>query len=212
MILGINDDGVYQIGATATNADDLTAQAFANLTVLNVAPPPVVTSPDTVRLGTPIEIGFTRDDPGDDEVFKWGGRLGRLHAPMKCSEPARHLPRMTMISPVRTRLSLPAFDEDTAINGTASAPRNITVIVTADEISADGPYLISEGEDLVVSASAAGTPSGFSWDFNGDSVFGDKTGQNATISWDELQALPNIPVNNDGIYTVLGSRLVHRAR
>ena len=53
---GINDDGVYQVAATATNADNLTSQAFSNLTILNVAPPPVVTAANTVRLGTPIEI------------------------------------------------------------------------------------------------------------------------------------------------------------
>jgi 6-phosphogluconolactonase (cycloisomerase 2 family) len=196
---GINDDGVYPVGARATNGDNLTAQAFTNLTVLNAAPPPVVTGPATVRLGAPVGIGFTRDDPGDDQIFQWevdwGDSIETLGAG---ASSATHI----FDQPGQYTIVVTAFDEDTAVNGTASAPTIVTVTVSAEEISAGGPYLISEGGHLAVSATAAGTPSGYSWDVNGDGVFGDKTGQDATITWAELQALPGIPVNNDGTYTV----------
>ena len=67
----------------------------------------------------------------------------------------------------------------------------VDVIVRPSDISAGGPYTISEdeSESLVLSAAAVGTPLSFSWDVNGDGVFGDAVGENPTLTWAQLQSL-----------------------
>jgi hypothetical protein len=58
------------------------------------------------------------------------------------------------------------------------------------QISAGGPYTISEGDSLPLSAVVTGgDASDFSWDLNGDGVYGDATGPNPTVTWAQLQAL-----------------------
>ncbi len=58
---------------------------------------------------------------------------------------------------------------------------------------AGGPYTISEGDSLLLDASSSSDPDGdalaFSWDVNGDGVFGDAAGVAPTLSWAQLQAL-----------------------
>jgi streptogramin lyase len=68
--------------------------------------------------------------------------------------------------------------------------------------SAGGPYSIYEGDSLTLNAGASTDPDGdtltYSWDVNGDGVFGDATGVNPTLSWAQFQALGIGP----GTYTV----------
>ena len=60
-------------------------------------------------------------------------------------------------------------------------------------IDAGGPYVINEGESLALNASAnsnLGLLTGtFTWDVNGDGVFGDATGIAPTLSWAQLTTL-----------------------
>lgn len=57
-------------------------------------------------------------------------------------------------------------------------------------VSAGGPYAINEGASLTLTASAvAPGPLLYSWDVNGDGVYGDATGSNPTLSWAQLQTL-----------------------
>jgi hypothetical protein len=59
--------------------------------------------------------------------------------------------------------------------------------------SAGGPYLLLEGQALTLDASATTNPTGypltFTWDVNGDGLFGDATGMTPTLSWSQLNAL-----------------------
>jgi phospholipase C len=60
--------------------------------------------------------------------------------------------------------------------------------------TAGGPYTILEGQSVNLDASASfdtdGNPiSSYSWDINGDGVFGDATGVKPTVTWTQLQAL-----------------------
>jgi Ca2+-binding RTX toxin-like protein len=62
---------------------------------------------------------------------------------------------------------------------------------TAD---ANGPYVIGEGDDLTLDASASSDPDPgdaltFRWDVNGDGVFDDATGQTPTLTWADLVGL-----------------------
>ncbi len=61
---------------------------------------------------------------------------------------------------------------------------------TAD---AGGPYQLDEGASLSLDASLSSDPDSdpltYSWDVNGDNVFGDATGVSPTLSWAQLSAL-----------------------
>ena len=70
-------------------------------------------------------------------------------------------------------------------------------------ISAGGPYSINEGDLLALDASALSDPEDdplmFSWDVNGDGVFGDAMGVQPILSWPQLQTLG---IDDDGIFAV----------
>ncbi|HEY4309282.1 MAG TPA: proprotein convertase P-domain-containing protein [Pirellulales bacterium] len=59
------------------------------------------------------------------------------------------------------------------------------------QVSAGGPYTISQGQPLTLSGLATGgdDPYNYSWDLNGDGVYGDATGASPTLSWAQLEAL-----------------------
>ncbi|MHC4511796.1 MAG: PKD domain-containing protein, partial [Planctomycetota bacterium] len=82
-----------------------------------------------------------------------------------------------------------AVDEDSTPGATFSPPKTVNVIVTATQVSAEGPYTIAEGESLSLAADADGAPTGFDWDVNNDGNFSDAVGQNTTLGWTDLQAL-----------------------
>lgn len=69
-----------------------------------------------------------------------------------------------------------------------------TQVIPPTAPTAGGPYTIAEGTSLSLSAVGSATtgPSGplsFTWDVNGDGLFGDATGIEATLPWNALQAL-----------------------
>src|SRR5439155_14384078 len=60
--------------------------------------------------------------------------------------------------------------------------------------SADGPYTLAEGQGVTLNASASSDPDPddtltYSWDVNGDGVFGDATGVQPSLTWAQLNAL-----------------------
>jgi ELWxxDGT repeat protein len=64
----------------------------------------------------------------------------------------------------------------------------------APPVISSGPYRVTSGRDLVLSASstdAEGDAVSFEWDFNGDGAF-DMTGQNLTVPWANLAALSGL--------------------
>src|SRR5262249_33539755 len=83
---------------------------------------------------------------------------------------------------------------DTGPGTSGISPSQLTMFAgnRAPTASAGGPYTIHEGSALTLHALAA-DPDGdqlrYSWDINGDGVFGDATGAQPTLSWADLKAL-----------------------
>lgn len=84
--------------------------------------------------------------------------------------------------------------------GTASRPGKTPDLLlfqlqsTTDPLAhAGGPYILEEGQPVLLSAAASFDPDGdgltFTWDVNGDGVFGDAAGVNPTLRWADLVAL-----------------------
>jgi hypothetical protein len=74
--------------------------------------------------------------------------------------------------------------------GTPPAPVTPINLVVA---SAGGPYAIVEGQSLTLDASGsvghADRPLSYTWDVNGDGVFGDAVGVSPVLTWAQLMAL-----------------------
>lgn len=82
------------------------------------------------------------------------------------------------------------FDSSEATTVANRPILTVTYVVPPENVSAGGPYTISEGDSLALSGSATGTGSlTYSWDVNGDSVFGDAVGASPTLNWAQLVAL-----------------------
>jgi hypothetical protein len=54
---------------------------------------------------------------------------------------------------------------------------------------ANGPYTITEGDSLHLSAAGSSTGGTVRWDVDGDGVYGDAVGYSPTLTWSQLQAL-----------------------
>jgi len=77
---------------------------------------------------------------------------------------------------------------------TISAPVLLTITNTPPTANAQGPYAIAEGDSLSLSGigtdpAGPGYPLSYTWDVNGDGVFGDALGASPTLSWSQLVAL-----------------------
>lgn len=89
------------------------------------------------------------------------------------------------------------------------------------EAVAGGPYAVTEGNALSLSASLSSDPNGdaltYSWDINGDGVYGDATGVAPSLNWPQLRALgidgtATVPVRvqvSDGVNPPVNSSLVN---
>jgi Ca2+-binding RTX toxin-like protein len=78
---------------------------------------------------------------------------------------------------------------------------------TRPTANAGGPYTVAEGESFTLDASGSSDldrdPLTYSWDVNGDGVFGDATGVSPTLTWAQLNALGI----TDGLATILSVRV-----
>jgi len=68
---GISDNGVFTVGATATNGEDRTAVAFATLTVRNTPPTVLPSGAAGVYVGQTYVVTLAATDPGADTVSQW---------------------------------------------------------------------------------------------------------------------------------------------
>ncbi len=232
---GLNDDGTFQVGVSATNSEG-TSHAFTTIMVNNSAPAvmvrgedqPLFNLPDVPGdglIGVPYEIFFTAQDPGDDRVTDWA--VVWDEAAFDAGDPSTYEKFGSGTTSATHHYSAPgayaiqvfAMDEDFddtvdfSLNGDYSARHQVDIGVASEQVSAGGPYSIVEGGALQLSATAVGDETGavtgYSWDINGDGLFGDGgiTTANGTVSWADLRLLPNTPIDDDGLFDAVTVRV-----
>jgi len=66
-----------------------------------------------------------------------------------------------------------------------------------------GPYTITEGDSVMLDASASSDPDSdpltYAWDLDNDAVYGDVTGETPTLTWAQLQSFG---IDDDGVYPI----------
>ena len=162
----------------------------------------------TASEGTLFQLPITASDPnGDSLTFVLGGIDGNGNFQAGLNVP----PGMTVttIDPMAGTGQIdwtPDDDSPTPFSVTVAVVDDgagflsdfETIQITVNNLpptaDAGGPYVINEGDSLALSATAsdpagANDPLTFSWDVNGDGIFGDATGQNPTLTWAQLNAL-----------------------
>ena len=206
---GITGTGTYQIAAQAEDAatvsgvtTDYTAQAAASVVVNHTTPTVTAGNSGTVAAGTPFAISFFATEVGTEQVSSWTVNWGdgTTSTYGADSASATHV----YAAPGSDTITVGMFDGTNATynhgNAYDAAPITATVTVAAISVSAGGPYTIAEGASLTLQATAPGTPTSYAWDINGDGVFTDAGGANPTLTWAQLQALPNKPIDDTGTF------------
>lgn len=156
----INDGGSFSLGTT-TIGNPVTK----TFTITNSGTAPLNLSSLNVSGGFIVVSQYTTTTP----VAGFGGT-----ATFTLRMPA---------SAAGTQSGTVSFNNDDADEN----PFNFTISGTV--ISAGGPYTITEGGSLTLTASPNNGSSTYSWDINGDGLFGDATGANPSLTWTQLNAL-----------------------
>jgi 6-phosphogluconolactonase (cycloisomerase 2 family) len=195
--IGVVDDGTYSVWVRATNADGVSTDAQVTFVVTNTEPTIALHGAATTAIGTSYGITFSASDPGQDTVHEWQVDWGdgTVETFGANATGASH----TYEAPGAQAIAVSAYDED-SIAAAATATMAVTVQVLASQISAGGPYAMTEGQGVTLSAAAPGTPSSYVWTVNGHAVSGAGTnGQSLALSWAQLG---QYGVNDNGTFTV----------
>ncbi|MBX7169144.1 MAG: beta-propeller fold lactonase family protein, partial [Pirellulales bacterium] len=165
------------------------------VTVNNVAPTADAGVPYAIDEGTGLALLGSGSDPAgvnDPLLFSWD-----LNGDLVFGDATGVAPSLTWaqllslgiddgVYTVRLRVD----DGDGGI--TTSAPTTLTINNLPPTLAdAGGPYVINEGDGLSLAGFGSDPVDtlSFSWDLNGDLVFGDATGANPTLSPAQLAAL-----------------------
>ena len=187
------DDGyeVYGIALRITNVtSEVSNDAFSTITIEKAPPEITLTGGLAAEVGQEFTIGFSATDWGDDTILQWAVDWGdgTEDALASDAEAATH----TYLATGDFNIEVTATDED------GSYVRNMLVRAVAAQPDPGGPYQIREGQNLSLYAAAPGSPS-FAWDLNADGYYGDGSGMEAHLAWDDLVGFG---LRDNGLYVV----------
>ncbi|MCB9937169.1 MAG: beta-propeller fold lactonase family protein [Planctomycetaceae bacterium] len=191
---GIDDDGTHPIAVRATStgqsipslpAFQFTTISVASLIINNVAPAIVLQSPTIAHLNGEHTITFTATDPGNDRVGQWMIDWGDGVSQSFGSQTTQAAHTYTQLGDFT--LTVTAVDED----GPTLVNQAVGVRPGDETVSAGGSYRINEGDTLLLSASAFGSPLRFEWDLGLPGLSFTSTSPDLELSWAMLEAANN---------------------
>jgi hypothetical protein len=181
--LGINDDGEYEITLEVKDSADNVTTDTGLLSIANTRPLLSAGGASTAIVGVSYVLSFAATDPGDDAISRWeidwGDGTARQILPSDATSASHAYQTPGTFTPV-----VFAADEDSGpVNGdptitlysaAAAAVAVAPPIPVITSVGTPTPMQISEGQGVTLRAQVAGTPTAFSWDLNGDGLFGDE--------------------------------------
>lgn len=94
---------------------------------------------------------------------------------------------------------------DETLNGFAIISSSFTLTNTAPVADAGGPYVINEGDSLILNGSGSSDTEldtiTYTWDIDGDGQYDDAVGETPTVSWADLGTM-SLPIQDDGSFTI----------
>ena len=167
----------YTISATATDEDGTYAAGdTVAVTVNNVAPTLAISGAASINEGSTYTLNLSQSDPGADTISQWTINWGDS-TQIVSGNPASvtHVYADGNASSNYT-ISATATDED----GTYAAGNTVAVSVVnvAPTANAGGPYQTFDDTPITLTGSAtdpagAADPLSYSWDLDGDGIFGE---------------------------------------
>ena len=203
--LGINDDGSYKITLEVADSAGNVVSDTRLLTITNKAPILAVSGDTAALVGQPVRLNLSKTDPGNDTLTQWaidwGDRAPGVGPEILASDAstASHVYLQTGVY----RPVLVATDED----GTGSFTGNpattpyttqaaaLTVAPPVPTITTVGTATalqILEGQAVRLHVAAAGAPTAFTWDLDGNGSFGDEAGVGSVSGSDITLSAANL--------------------
>ena len=196
MLLGI-DDALYFAGSLAA------LWKYSPPAWSNAAPLAAIGGPYAINEGQSLTLGASASDPDSDLLaYSWDinddGDFGDAFG-LAPNLTWSQLETLGIVAGHCYDVSVQVSD---GFGGLATATTTLSITAIPPTAGAGGPYTIAEGQSLVLAGTGSdpgGGPLDFTWDLNGDSIFGDATGATPTLTWAQL-ALLNI---TDGLSSYL---------
>ena len=174
----MNGPGTYPIALQVVTSSS-TVTAYSTLTITAVKPSVTLAPTPAAIAGVPYTINFSGSEvPGANHgitgwTIRWGD--GTTTTLPGNATSAIH----TYTNPGTDTIAISAADP---YFPATSVSRALTVNVGTESCSAGGPYTITAGAGLTLTATAYGSPTAFNWDLSGKETFTDATA--TTTSFD----------------------------
>ena len=199
--LGITSGpGPYEVSLRATTADGLSATSPPVTLTINMPPANVSAGTSyTINEGSPLSLSSSATNPsGNNSQLAYSWDIDGVSGDATGANPTLTWSQLNALGitqgPATFEVSVTVTNSGSGLT-TTSAPVTVTVVnLPPTNVSAGTGYTIDEGSSLTLLASAS-DPSGntsqltYSWDINGDGIYGDATGANPTLTWTQLNAL-----------------------
>ncbi len=196
--LGIGKAGSYPI-AVEFVYNNFTATGYGTLTIQYKAPTIDLTNPGTGIVGQTYTIGFTATEIGQETITGWkitwpDGTVDNL--PSDASTDTHVFTRTESGATVAVEV----FDSHSTNSFAARTTGSITIKQDGGTLSAGGPYFVTPGGSLTLTATSIALPGTAKWEISGDNGFNDATApftttdnthytSTVTLSWAQLQTI-----------------------
>jgi PKD repeat protein len=191
------DNGTYMIALRVTDDDGAVSEPdSAEVIITNREPVSDAGGPYNVDEGSSITLdGSGSSDPdGTIAEYSWDLDGDGLYGDAAEQNPT--FDASNLDGPSTVNISLLVTDDDGA---SASSDTTVTINNVAPSADAGGPYSVDEGSTIVLSGTGSDVcPSdslSYSWDLDGDGLYGDAAGQNPTFDASNLDGPSTVNIS-----------------